>query len=215
VSAVDDFEGAGVVVNKSSNRCWPGLSVFDQGLRVRRAAITYTRYQLSVVASDAVELIASAGGWMYDRMRAGWDVSVAVAESPDLRPLQILGVTPLVADQGFDSAVDGLASAAIAIAPEILESNGNVRREVLKALDDGVTEVTFWGAAMPRGLRGRVDRVQHRLSSAARAFKAHSLAAAGIPATAIGATEELYCAAPWYDASRRDPKVMVCCPADR
>lgn len=189
--------------------------MLDQGIRVRRCAVSHTRYQLSVVATDAAELIASAGGWMYDRVRAGWDVSVAVAESTDLRPLQILGVTPLVADQGFDSAVDGLASAAIAIAPEILESKGNVRREVLKALDDGVTEVTLWGATMPRGLCGRVDRMQHRLSSAARAFKAHSLAAAGIPATAISATEELYCAAPWYDASRRDPEVMVCCPADR
>lgn len=181
----------------------------------RRCAVSHTRYRLCVVAYDAAELIASAGGWMCDRMRAGWDVSVAVAESRDLRALQILGVTPLVAEQGFESAVDGPTPAAIGVAPGILESNGNIRREVLRALDECVTEVTVWGTALPRGLRGRFDRSQHQLSSAARAFKAHSLAAAGIPVAAVGPTEDLYCAAPWYDANRCDPELTVRRRADR
>ena len=176
-----------------------GLPVSDQGLGVRRSTISYTRFQLFVAACDVGELIVSVGGWMCDRIRAGWDVTVAVSEQRDLRALQILGVTPFVADQGFESAVDGVGTAAIAIAPEIVESNENIRSKVVRALDDGVAEVTLWGATIPPGLRGRVDRLQHRLSGVAHAFKAHALAAAGIPATAVSATEDLYGAAPWYD----------------
>jgi hypothetical protein len=166
--------------------------------------MTYTRYQLCVVAHDVGDLVASAGGWMCDRIHAGWDVSVAVAQPRDLRPLQILGVNPLVADQGFESISQGVGTAAIAIAPEIFENNEHIRAEVLETLDHGGTEVTLWGTAIPGELHGRVDRRQHRLSGAAQAFKAHALAAAAIPPGTVGATEDLYSAGPWFDASGYD-----------
>jgi hypothetical protein len=161
-----------------------------------------TRYHLCVVARDVSELVDLAGGWMCDRTLAGWDVSVAVSEPRDLRPLQILGVTTVVTHQRFGSINDGTAS--IAVAPGIFENNDQIRGVVFQALNQGDIEVTFWGPSIPSDLHGQLDRRQHRLSGAARAFKTHALAAAAVPAAGISATEGLYTTAPWYDASSYD-----------
>ena len=50
------------------------------------------RYRLDVVAANAADAVRFAGGWMYDRVMAGWDVTVLLADRSDERPLQILGV---------------------------------------------------------------------------------------------------------------------------
>jgi hypothetical protein len=173
--------------------------------RKRLSVISSTRYQLCVVAHDLGELVDLAGGWMCDRTLAGWDVSVALSEPHDPRPLQILGVTSLVTHQRFASINDGGATASIAVAPGIFENNDHIRGEVLQALDQGSIEVTFWGPSIPSDLHGQLDRRQHRLSGAARAFKAHALAAAAIPGATVNATENLYSTARWYDASSRGP----------
>jgi len=49
------------------------------------------RYRLDVVAADVVDVVKFAGGWLFDRAMAGWDVTVLVADHPNDRPLQILG----------------------------------------------------------------------------------------------------------------------------
>ena len=171
--------------------------------RKRLSVISSTRYQLCVVAHDVGELVDLAGGWMCDRTLAGWDVSVALSEPHDLRPLQILGVTTLLTHQRFTSINDGGATTSIAVAPGILENNDHIRAVVLQALDQPATEVTVWGPgpSIPSDLHGQLARRQHRLSGAARAFKAHALAAAAIPDAAINATEHMYGTEPWYDAS--------------
>jgi hypothetical protein len=56
------------------------------------------RYRLDVVASSVVDVVRFAGGWLFDRAMAGWDVSVLLtdlADHPDGRPVQALdhGVT--------------------------------------------------------------------------------------------------------------------------
>jgi uncharacterized protein YlxP (DUF503 family) len=168
---------------------------------LKRSATSYTRYRLFVVISDVRELVASAGGWICDRIQAGWDVSVAVTEPHDLRPLQILGITTVVTDQEFEPLSDRGEVAAIAFAAEAFDRDELLRRQVLKALDQGATEINIWGKTLPIGLEGRVHRLQHRLSVASRAFKAHAVAAASIPGANIGATEDLYCSVRWYDAS--------------
>jgi hypothetical protein len=53
---------------------------------VGRSEIGNIRYRLCVVARDVSELVDLAGGWMCDRILAGWDVSVSVSEPCDLRP---------------------------------------------------------------------------------------------------------------------------------
>jgi len=158
------------------------------------------RYQLCVIARDVGELVELAGGWMCDRILAGWDVNVGISEPRDLRPLQILGVT-LVAQQRLRLISDDGGTAAIAIAPGIFENDNHIRSEVLEALDQGANEVTFVGTSLPSDLDGRLARRRHRLSGAARAFKTHALAAAAVPRAAIDFTENLYSSAGWHDGS--------------
>lgn len=165
------------------------------------SVIGSARYQLCVVARDVGELVDSAGGWMCDRTLAGWDVSVALSEPHDLRPLQILGVTTLLTHQRFASTNDGRATAAIAVAPGIFQNDGHIRDVVLQALAEPAIEVAFWGPSVPGDLHGQLTRRQYRLSDAARAFKAHALTAAAVPGAAVSATEDLYCSAPWHDTS--------------
>ena len=52
--------------------------------------------------------------------------------------------------------------------------------------------MTVWGEEWPAELGRRVDPVQHRISSAARAFKFHALIAAAVPTTAVNGTEALF-----------------------
>jgi hypothetical protein len=167
----------------------------------RLSVITSTRYQLFVVASDVGELVVAAGGWICDRIQAGWDVSVAVTEPHDLRPLQILGITTVVTDQGFESISDRGEVAAIAFAAEAFDRDELLRSLVLNVLDQGAIEVNIWGENLPSRLEGRVHRLQHRLSVVSRAFKTHAVAAAPIPGADISATEDLYSSAPHLGAS--------------
>jgi len=142
---------------------------------------------------------------MCDRTLAGWDVSVALSAPHDLRPLQILGVTTLVTHQRFESINDSGATTSIAITPSVFENNDHIRRVVLQALDQPDIEVTFWGPSIPSHLHVQLARRQYRLSGAARAFKAHALAAAAVPGAAINATEDMYSTEPWYDEASRGP----------
>jgi hypothetical protein len=63
----------------------------------------------------------------------------------------------------------------------------------MNALDQGATEVTVWGERLPAELDDSVDSVQHRLTAAARAFKAQALAAANDAEAAVDHTEMFRC----------------------
>jgi hypothetical protein len=58
--------------------------------RAAPGAARILRYQLNVVASSTEEVVQSAGGWLCDHARAGWDVNVLVSGGGDPRPLMIL-----------------------------------------------------------------------------------------------------------------------------
>ena len=53
------------------------------------------RYRLDVVAPTVLDAVRYAGGWIYDRVMAGWDVTVLVGNADDVRPLEILGAQTL------------------------------------------------------------------------------------------------------------------------
>ncbi|WP_099021078.1 hypothetical protein [Mycolicibacterium palauense] len=147
------------------------------------------RYRLDVVAPSVAEVVRVAGGWLFDRVMAGWDVTVLVDGGADDRPLQILG-----ADTGdLESALAGGLQAprphALAVSAELYARDTRIRKGVRDALAAGQTEVTMWGESWPEELRGSVDTVEHRLSVAARAFKVQALAAAAEPIDAIGFSE--------------------------
>ena len=152
------------------------------------------RYQLNVVGSTAQDVVQSAGGWLCDRARAGWDVNVLVADGSDPRTLTILGAAAIDPEEGFLSMVRSASrGGALAVSTDLLGADARVRDEVVRVLKRGLTEVTVWGTQRwPAELGRQADSIQHRVSSAARAFKSHALAAADVSTDAVAPTEALF-----------------------
>lgn len=137
------------------------------------------RYRLDVVAPSVAEVVRNAGGWLVDRVMAGWDVTVLISGDADIRPLQILGVEIADLETVMQLWEQRPHPQTVAVAADLFVSDARVRQGVMGALDQGLTEVTLWGDSWPEELDSTVDSVQHELSAAARAFKAQALAAAG------------------------------------
>ena len=147
------------------------------------------RYRLDVVAADVADVVRFAGGWLFDRTMAGWDVTVLVADHPDDRPLQILGARIVDLEYALATVGHRPPPQTLAAAADLFDCDSRVRQGVLQALDQGATEVTLWGQTWPAELDSHVGLVEHRLSAAAQAFKAQALAAAGLSRVAIAPTE--------------------------
>lgn len=151
------------------------------------------RYRLDVVAATVIDVVRFAGGWIFDRSMAGWDVTVLVADHLDDRPLQIVGAQVLDLEDALTSVHSRPRPQALAAAADLFGCDPRVRQGVLQALDHGVTEVTLWGQNWPSELDESVGLVQHRLSMAAQTFKAKALAAAsnagGAPHLPVGHVE--------------------------
>ena len=135
------------------------------------------RYRLDVVAPTVVEAVRAAGGWMFDRVMAGWDVRGLVTDGHDDRALQILGADGADLESVLQLGADGEHPHAVAVAADLYGTDSRIRDGIRLALESGQTEVTLWGESLPAELeRGTVESVEHRLSVAARAFKAQALA---------------------------------------
>lgn len=147
------------------------------------------RYRLDVVAATVLDVVRFAGGWIFDRSMAGWDVTVLVADHPDDRPLQIVGAQVLDLEEALASVQARPRPQALAAAADLFGCDARVRQGVLQALDHGVTEVTLWGESWPSELDDSVGLVQHQLSMAAQTFKSQALAAAAAPHAPIGPVE--------------------------
>jgi hypothetical protein len=161
--------------------------------RLTAGAGRILRYQLNVVASTTEDVVRSAGGWLCDRARAGWDVNVLVADGGDPRPLSILGATALDLDEGFVSMVRSASRVeALAVSADLLATDTRVREEILRVLKRGLTEVIVWGKQWPAELGRQADPVQHRVSPAARAFKSYALVAADVSTDSVTPTETLF-----------------------
>jgi hypothetical protein len=151
------------------------------------------RYQLNVIASGVADVVQSAGGWLFDRARAGWDVNVLVAQHDDPRPLAILGATASDLDAELSAVLQTVAlGGALAVGADLLAADIRIRNEVLRLLKKGVTEVTVWGKAWPAQLGRQAEPVPRRMSVAARAFKSHALAAAVNWNDSVSRTETLF-----------------------
>ncbi|MGV0745957.1 hypothetical protein [Mycolicibacterium sp. XJ870] len=150
------------------------------------------RYRLDVVAPCVVDAVRFAGGWLVDRVMAGWDVTVLIGADEDVRPLEILGVETMDLESVLASWEDRPHPQTVAVAADLFNTDERVRQGVLGALEQGRTEVTLWGDQCPDDLS--VDPVRHELSAAARAFKAHALAAVNHPdAGLVGDSEAFRC----------------------
>jgi hypothetical protein len=165
-----------------------------QGVRIRASATKRLGYDLSVVAADVADVVNSAGGWLCDRVRAGWRVSVFLPGEFDARPLQILGVRALSLDTDFDYA---RTPAALAVAAQHCSDNERLRGTVIRILTEGSSELTVWGGDLP-DIAGEAGRTRHRLSSAAVAFKTQAALAAGLRRASAGTVEHFHSCAMWY-----------------
>jgi hypothetical protein len=143
---------------------------------------------MTAIAPSAAEAVRYAGGWLFDQVMAGWDVTVITAESGDRRPLDILGVRARSFDSVFAAPVLGPCLQAIALRTDLYHDE-RVRRLVLAAAEAGRAEIRLWGDAWPEDFDGSGDPVAHRLSLAARAFKAQALAAADLRDAPTAETE--------------------------
>lgn len=152
------------------------------------------RYRLDVVAASVADVVRYAGGWMYDRAMAGWDVTVLIAGDEDERPLRILGVDVEDLEAALEPDAGRPHPQTVAVAADLFAADDRVRTGVLGALEQGRTEVTLWGEKWPADLDRTVGAVQHELSAAARAFKAQALAALDDPdRDLVGSAETFRC----------------------
>jgi hypothetical protein len=151
-------------------------------------------YRLDVVARSVPEVVKFAGGWLVDRVMAGWAVTVLIPADEDTRPLEILGVQTFDLESALEMGADRPHPQTVAVAIGLFASDLRVRQGVLDALDHGLTEVTLWGEQCPEELDDTVGVVRHQLSAAARAFKAQALVAADDPeAGLVGDCETFSC----------------------
>lgn len=153
--------------------------------RTRAYLATPLEYRVDVLGATAPDVVTACGGWLFDRTLAGWQVRVLLADGAGAEPLSILGVTvadlasnlPMLAAAGPASPY---TSCTVAVAASLLARDGAVATAVAGAVEHGHAEILTWGEA-PDWLQ-RVDAdgldlrpAHHRLSGAARAFKARAL----------------------------------------
>ncbi len=158
--------------------------------RPRAGASTVLWHEMTVIASSVADVVASAGGWLFDRRMAGWKVTVLVGDRAGERALQILGADVLDLSGHFEAITeDPDRAATLAVAADVYTADERVRRFVSTS-DRSRAEVALWGDT------GAVDQdvsaVDYRLSAAARAFKAQALLAAGMPSESVAPTETLF-----------------------
>lgn len=152
------------------------------------------RYRLNVAATDAADVVTSAGGWLFDRAMAGWDVNVYLADCGDADGLQALKVLGLRAYDLFAdlSSPFGQPQVGLAVAGRLVVDDELIRGAVSATLRAARTEVALWGESCTSHLGSRFDPVRYRLSAAAVAFKGHSLVAAGMAGDVVAPTEMLF-----------------------
>jgi hypothetical protein len=163
--------------------------------RETRADGQMLRHRLDVLAADTADVVQTTGGWLFDRVMAGWEVNVLLPHGCPARPLRVLGVQVLDLESELRAA--GPMSPSLAVSVDAFIAHECVRELVRRAVDNRLTEVALWGEGWPLGVNRRLTRTQYRLSAAARAFKGQALRAAGIPYLSIDHTETLFTDSAW------------------
>lgn len=144
------------------------------------------RYRLDVVGVNAADIVQAAGGWLYNRVMAGWEVTALLPPGCDIRPLQILGIQ--AASLGAECAA---ATQTLAVSAQAHVDNDCVQERVRQALEHRLTEVVLWGEGWPLGVNRGLTQVRITLGAAARAFKQQALTAAEITCRSAHFTETL------------------------
>lgn len=139
------------------------------------------RYRLDFVGFSVEEVVRKAGGWLFDRVWAGWDVTVFISGDDDVRPLQILGADTADREAAMLMWEQRRHPRGLAVSTDLLAVDARVRGRVLSAVKRNSVEVTLWGDTWLDVFDGVIATGQHDLSAAAMAFKAQALAGVGVP----------------------------------
>ncbi|BBX01018.1 hypothetical protein BST36_24130 [Mycolicibacterium moriokaense] len=146
------------------------------------------QYRIDVFARSVREVVTGAGGWIVDRVLAGWIVTVITDAADDAeRAGRILGCEVTFRSAEADSARP--RPYGIALSSALYSTDAQLQRCVTDAFDHEIVEVSLIGARPSCPSDPRLRPVTYRPSAAAVAFKAHSLAAAGIPVSSVAITE--------------------------
>ncbi|MQY31568.1 hypothetical protein [Nocardia aurantia] len=153
------------------------MSVTSIAVVRARAREHMLRYRLLVMTPTAAQAVCEAGGWLFDRVMAGWDVTVltATAADPGAIPIRILGADVIRLADFVRGQQPGPPPQGIAVIGDVCRSSEPARRMVADRLDAGDCEITVGG-------RGDVwpdrvaDTIDYRPSAAAQVFKRHALA---------------------------------------
>lgn len=150
------------------------------------------RCRLLVFGSGVAEVVHAAGGYLCDQARCGWDVTVLLGNECDVRPLSILGITTHLLRTDAEPALAELARGeTLVIGADRFIHDARFREDLTRIANRGVNDVVVWGS--PADLRHGLEPATHRLSAAARAFKARALAVSGVPFDeGTGGTETLF-----------------------
>ena len=111
------------------------------------------RPRMTAIAPSAAEAVQYAGGWLFDQVMAGWDVTVVTADDGDPRPLDILGVRARTFDAVFAAPVLGRCLQAIALRTDLYHDDERVRRLVLAAAEVRPGRDQALGRGVACGLR--------------------------------------------------------------
>ena len=150
------------------------------------------RYRLDVLAANVSDVVEAAGGWLFDRRMAGWDVTVLVPESQDVRALRILGVDIVEVGSAWVPWSERPRVEGLAVAANLFDRDCHVKQGVFHALEQGLPEVVLWGQGWPEGLLRSDVEVRHKLSCAARMFKSYAVNAASGREIASGDQFEVF-----------------------
>ena len=146
----------------------------------RRGASTRGRAtpcRLVVLAADTADIVSAAGGLIFDSIRAGWHVDVYLEKACNERALQILGVGGRLIPDAFD--FEPLWPDAVYLDSEVYERHRHVRRMAAESVRRQDADIAVWQHdSSPDPAEG--TGIEHRLSTAARAFKFHAMNAAGL-----------------------------------
>jgi hypothetical protein len=148
-------------------------------------------YQLHIAATSVPTVVQFVGGWIFDQVRAGWDVVVLVPDHDDDRPLRILGAEVLEFDLGLAMHAAEPELFSLAVAADLYDSDARVRDMFDRRLRRISKVSALWGAGGTTHISDRLEAQEHSLSSAARAFKEQALHAARANPR-VDAVEELF-----------------------
>jgi hypothetical protein len=146
-------------------------------------------HRLTVLAPTVADIVASAGGWLFDRASAGWSVSVLLADESSDRPLRILGAETVGLCTARACAQQVQYRRFVVISTELLSAGHPLRTALVSGLGERKRAITLWGEPCPGEPEYSIETLTYRPSAAAQAFKAQALVAAGVSRTRAASPE--------------------------